>query len=154
MCVIQSWPQLSHLTLPAGVRVSSVIFRQVGSNRQFSRLKMVTDNCLQLYFVNFERMELKYYANSDWVIRRHSNQIVAQRGITLWWQITWFIGHSGTVNISFHCEWGRRSIANAYTCHQQCIYMQNNFLSITVKWLSIIAFYCMAWTCLHLEQTT
>lgn len=119
MCVIQSQPQLSHLTLPAGVRVSSEIFRQVGSNHQFSWLKMVTDNCLQLYFVNFQRMELKYYANSDWVIRRHSNLIVAQRGITLWWQIIWFICHGRAVNVSFHCELGRRRLTRAHTCHQQ-----------------------------------
>lgn len=94
MCVIQSWPQLSHLTLPAGVRVSSVNFRQVGSNRQFSRLKMVTDNCLQLFFVNFQRMELNYYAHSGGAIRRHSDLILAQRGNTVWWQITWVIGNS------------------------------------------------------------
>lgn len=31
--------------------MSSVIFRQVGSKRQSSRRKMVTDNRLQLYFV-------------------------------------------------------------------------------------------------------
>lgn len=63
--------------------MSSVIFRQVGSNHQFSELKMVTDNCSQLYFVNFQRMEPNYYANSVGAIRGHSNLIVAQRGITV-----------------------------------------------------------------------
>lgn len=49
-------------------------------------------------------MELKYYANSKWVIRRHPNLIVAQRGISLWWQIIRTIGHSGNVNTSFSLQ--------------------------------------------------
>lgn len=129
MCVFQSWPQLSRLTLPAGVRVSSVIFRQVGSNRQISRLKMVTDNCSQLYFVNFRRMELKYYANSGGAIRRRVDLILAQRGNTVWWQITWVIGHSGTGSVTFHGEWG--GIANAPICHQQ--YEFTGGLSVSVE---------------------
>lgn len=125
MCVIQRWPQLSRLTLPAGVRVSSVIFRQVGSNRQISRLKMVTDNCSQLYFVKFRRMELQYYANSGGAIRRRDDLILAQRGNTAWWQITWVIGHSGTGSVTFHDE--RGGIVNVHVCHQQYEFTAGTF---------------------------
>lgn len=158
MCVIQSWPQLSHLTLPAGVRVSSVIFRQVGSNRQFSRLKMVTDNCLQLYFVNFQRMELNYYAHSGGAIRRHSDPILAQRGNTVWWQITWVIGHSGTVSATFHVglQMLISAVSNMNLQVESSTSVTAFFLLLfwevksnkIIKW-SVIAFKYMGWISLH-----
>lgn len=84
MCVIHCWPQLSCLTLPAGVHVSSAIFRQVGSRLQFSGPKTVMDNCSQLHFVNFRRMELlgkkKNYGNLAGPIRSSDDLILAQRG--------------------------------------------------------------------------
>lgn len=63
--------------------MSSVIFRQAGSNRQFSRLKMLTDKCLQLHFLNFQRMKQKYYGNLDAPIRKGGDLILAQRGNTV-----------------------------------------------------------------------
>lgn len=80
MCVIQSWPQLSHLTLPAGVRVSSEIFRQVGSKHQFSSLKMVTDNCLQLDSVNFPEERSSNIMLIQNQQLEDSNLMVVQRG--------------------------------------------------------------------------
>lgn len=106
MCVIHCWLQLSCLTLPAGVRVSSVIFQQVGSSLQFSRSKTVTDNCSQHHFhskLSQDGTE-KNYGNLAGPIRSRGGIILAQRGNTVWWQITWFIGHSGAVNVTSHCE--------------------------------------------------
>ena len=151
MCVIQSWPQLSHLTLPAGVRVSSVIFRQVGSNRQFSRLKMVTDNCLQLYFVNFQRMELKYYANSHSAIRRHSNLIVAQRGITV--MTNYMIHWPQWICKRIFSLWVRRSIANFHTCLKQYAFTSVR-VSAYFERLNTVKYLLHGTNSLHLEDVT